>query len=380
MEELLEGESPPQELRRGDIVEGQVMRVDPDGILVSVGYKSEGVVPASELRSLGPDFTRAYNVNDPIRVYVVDTVGTEGQIVLSVDRARAVGLWTELEELGQSGGNISGRLVGHNRGGAVVDMGGIQGFVPLSQVSLPPGTDPDAALTARAGEELTLKVLEVNRKRNRVVLSERGALREQREEQKDQLLDTLQEGDRRRGRVTGISNFGAFVDIGGADGLVHISELSWAPVTTVDEIVNVGQEIDVEVMRIDRDNRRIALSLRRLQATPWEAASSQLVVGQVIEGTITKLADFGAFARVGNGIEGLIHISELTERHIRHPKEVVDVGDTMELRIMSLDVERRRLGLSLRHVEQDDTPMEHHDPVEYHSFIDIDLDDNGLVQ
>jgi small subunit ribosomal protein S1 len=367
MAELLEEESLPQELRRGDIVDGKVMGIDQDGILVSVGYKSEGVVPSRELRSLGADFASQYQIGDTVRVYVLDLSGSEGQIQLSVDRARAATAWGTIEELENSGGTLVGRLVAHNRGGAVVDIDGVQGFVPLSQISISQGADPDEALKARVGEELTLKVLEVNRKRNRVVLTERGALREQKEGLKNRLLDDLNEGETRHGRVTGISNFGAFVDIGGADGLIHISELSWTPVNSVTEILVVGQEVDVQVMRIDRDSRRIALSLRRLEPTPWETASDKFAIGQLVNGTITKLADFGAFARIENSLEGLIHVSELTERHIRHPKEVVDVGDTMALRIVSLDPERRRLGLSLKQVEEYDTPTEYHDPISYES-------------
>ena len=261
----------------------------------------------------------------------------------------------------------------------VVDLNGLQGFVPLSQVALPTGSEPEAALAERVGEEVPLKIVEVNRKRNRVVLSERGALREQREGLKDQLLSTLQEGDVRHGRVSGISNFGAFVDIGGADGLVHVSEISWAPVANVSDVLQVGQEVDVQVLRVDRDNRRIALSLRRLTPTPWQSAMEHLHVGQLVTGTITNFADFGAFARVEEGIEGLIHVSELTEAHIRHPREVVNIGDTMTLQIVSLDPERHRLGLSLRRVEEMKTPTEHHDPVEYHSFLDLGRD-SGIAQ
>ena len=362
MAELLElEETQPQELRRGDIVEGQVMSIDADGIQVSVGIKSEGMVPPREFRSVGPDPAAHYQVGDPINVYVLDSVGREGQALLSLDRARAASAWIGLEAAEQSGGTVRGRITGHNRGGAVVDIDGLQGFVPLSQVALPPGADHAAALAERVGQEITLKVLEVNRKRNRAVLSERGALREQREGLKDQLLNELQEGERRHGRVTGISSFGAFVDIGGADGLIHISELSWVPVSKVEDCVQIGQEVDVQVMRVDRDNRRIALSLRRLEPTPWETAAERLAVGQLVNGSITKLSDFGAFARVEGAIEGLIHISELTERHIRHPKEVVDVGDTMTLRVVSLDLERRRLGLSLRQVEEADAATGYQD-------------------
>ena len=372
MAELLEGEILPKELRRGDIVEGQVMGADPDGILVSVGYKSEGVVPAREFRSIGSDPRAHYAVGDTINVYVMDASGNDGQVLLSLDRARATTAWAHLEEAEQSEEFVSGKIVGHNRGGVVVDLGGVQGFVPLSQIVLPHGVEHEAALAARVGEEVTLKIIEVSHKRNRVVLSERGAVRKQREELKGHLLDSLQEGDARHGHITGISNFGAFVDIGGADGLIHISELSWMPVTDVSQIVQVGQEVDVQIMRVDRENRRIALSLRRLVATPWESASERFAVGQLVTGTITNLADFGAFARVEDTIEGLIHISELTEQHIRHPREVVAVGDTMTLQILTLDPQRQRLGLSLRRVAETETPTEHHDPVEYHTFIDLD--------
>lgn len=363
MAELLQQETSLRELRRGEIVEGQVMGVDQDGILVSVGHKSEGMVPAREMRSI-KDPAAHFQVGDAIYVFVIDTSGDEGQALLSVDRARGQAAWDTLEQLEGSGETIAARITGYNRGGAVVDIEGVQGFVPLSQLSLPPGEDHETALGARVGQEVNLKVLEVNRRRNRAVLSERAAQRESREGQKDALLDNLQEGDVRKGRVTGISGFGAFVDIGGADGLIHISELSWTPVTSVDEVVKVGDEVDVYVLRIDREQRRIALSLRRLQRTPWEDAAERFHVGQLVSGTVTKLADFGAFARVEGVIEGLIHVSELTERHIQHPKEVVNVGDTMTLRIVSLEPERRRLGLSLRQVEEDDTPTEYRDPSE----------------
>ncbi len=351
MAELLEESVPLRELRRGEVIEGQVMRVDQDGILVSVGHKSEGIVPLREMRTLGADPASHYKVGEPIDVYVLDPGEGEGQAVLSVDRARGEHAWHMLERLIESGGTTQARIVGHNKGGLVVDVDGLQAFVPLSQAVIPPAEDHEAALMQRTGEEITVKVLEVNRRRNRAVVSERLAAREQREGLKDHLLDSLQEGEVRHGTVTGVSNFGAFVDIGGAVGLIHISELSWTPVSSVEDMVHVGQELDVYIVRVDRENRRIALSLRRLQPTPWDEAAKRFEVGQLVTGTITNLADFGAFARVEDGVEGLIHVSELTERHIRHPKEVVQVGDTMELRIVSLDLERHRLGLSLKQVE-----------------------------
>ncbi len=362
MAELLDGSDPLQELQRGDIVSGQIMRMDSDGILVSIGHKSEGVVPQREARSITPDPDGRFVVGATVQVLVLDASHVDGHVLLSIDKARGESSWGVLEELAESGGTIQARITGYNRGGAVVDVDGLQAFIPLSQTIVPPGADHEAALAGRVGEEITVKVLEVNRRRNRAVLSERAANREQREGIKDQLLDSLKEGDTRHGRVTGVSSFGAFVDVGGADGLIHISELSWAPVASVEDVVKPGQEVDVFVLRVDRETRRIALSLRRLEATPWDRTAGKFVMGQLVTGVITKLTDFGAFARIDDAVEGLIHISELTERHIRHPKEVVGIGDTMSLKIVSLDPARHRLGLSLKQAEADSTPTEYRDP------------------
>jgi small subunit ribosomal protein S1 len=309
-----------------------------------------------------PQTAARYQVGETIQVLVLDASSGEGGALLSIDKARGEASWGILEELVESGGTVEATITGYNRGGAVVDVDGLQAFIPLSQTIITTGADHETGLAARVGETITAKVLEVNRRRNRAVLSERAAHREQREGVKDQLLDNLQEGETRHGRVTGVSSFGAFVDLGGADGLIHISEMSWGPVASVDEVVAVGQEVEVYVLRVDRETRRIALSLRRLQPTPWEKVGGQLQLEQLVTGTITKLADFGAFARVEDSIEGLIHISELTERHIRHPKEAVDVGDTMTLKIVSLDPERHRLGLSLKQAQADETPTEYRDP------------------
>ncbi len=361
MAELLEESSPPPELRRGELVEGQVMRADPDGLLVSVGHKIEGIVPAREMRTVDGDPAARYQVGDTVLVYVLDPAGEEGEAVLSLDRARGEEAWVVLEALVEKGGTVVGKITGYNRGGAVVDVDGVQAFVPLSQTIVPPGEDHETALAARIGEEVTLKVLEVNRRRNRAVLSERAAVREQREGLKDKLLEELREGEVRSGKVTGVSSFGAFVDLGGADGLIHISELSWTPVASVEDAVHVGDEVQVYVLRVDREARRIALSLRRLTPTPWDEAADRFALKQLVTGTITKLTDFGAFARIDDTIEGLIHISELTERHIQHPKEVVAVGDTMTLRIVNIDPERHRLGLSLKQAEEEG-PREYIDP------------------
>lgn len=352
MAQLLEESQPIRGLKRGEVVEGQVMRVDQDGILVSVGHKSEGVVPQREMRSMTPEMLESHTPGTTILVHVLDPSGAEGQALLSYDRARSVAAWVELEQKIDTGEKVRGRFVGHNRGGAIVDVDAVQAFVPMSQLNLPVGADPEEALAQREGEEGEFKVLEVNRRRNRAVLSERAAQREEREGVKEKLLEGLEEGDVRDGTVTGISSFGAFVDIGGADGLIHISELSWTPVATVEDAVSVGQKVEVYVLRVDRDNRRIALSLRRLTPTPWEQAVDKFALGQLVSGTITKLMDFGAFARVEDTIEGLIHVSELTDRHIQHPKEVVAVGDSLTLRIVSMDLGRQRMGLSLKQVEE----------------------------
>ena len=354
MAELLEEASPPRSLRRGDLVEGQIMRSDQDGILVSIGHKSEGIVPQREMRTLTPHLLERCEIGARVLVCVLEPMGSEGQVILSLDKAQGEESWRLLQEYVESGKGVEARIVGYNRGGAVVDVDGLQAFVPLSQLVLPPeaGTDPEEALAQRIGEELTLKVLEVNRRRNRAVLSERAMVREQREEQKKRLLLELQEGTVCKGTVTGVCSFGAFVDLGGADGLVHVSELSWTPVSSVEEVVKPGQEVEVYVLRVDQEHQRIALSLRRLSPTPWDDAAERFSLGQVVTGTVTKLMDFGAFTRIEDSIEGLIHVSELSDRHIRHPREVVQVGETLTLRIVSMDLERHRVGLSLKQVEE----------------------------
>ena len=343
-------------LRRGQVVEGVVMRADPDGILVNIGHKAEGIVPPGEMRSLSPEDLARIKVGDEIVTVVVRTDTPEDSVILSVDRAVAERGWRNLEKAQEDGDILEGTIVGFNRGGAIVDVEGVQGFVPVSQlvtVSRENCKDPEepgqrSRTTEDVGKVLRLKVLELNRGRNRAIFSERQAVQEWREAQKARLIQELREGEVRRGRVTGISSFGAFVDLGGADGLIHISELSWAQVGSPDEVVQVGQELDVYVLKVDAENKRIALSLKRLQPEPWETIHERYQVGEIIEATITKLTDFGAFARVEDAIEGLVHISELSHRMIQHPREVVREGDTVRLKILRIEPERRRLGLSLK--------------------------------
>ena len=356
MAQLLgEDESQYHSLHRGEVVDGVIMKVDKDGLLVNVGQKTEGVVPSREMRSLAPEAADALKVGDTIMVAVVRPETDEGQALLSLDRAQGERAWRRLQEFADEEAVIEAEVVDHNKGGAIVSVEGVQGFVPLSQlsnVSRPPGDgEENSGLAALVGSALKLKVIEVNRRRNRAILSEKAALQEFRQEQKERLLEELLEGETRPGRVSGITNFGVFVDLGGADGLIHISELAWNPVGSPEEVVKVGDELDVYVIKVDRVAKRIALSLKRTQPEPWAAIGDKYEIGSIVPATITRLTTFGAFARVESAIEGLIHISELTDRMIGHPKEAVREGDQVKVKILKVDVERRRMGLSLKQVE-----------------------------
>ena len=389
MEQLLESMETLKPLRRGDVVEGVVMRVDAEGIVVHIGHKAEGIVPPREMRTLDEQEVAAINEGDGIVTFVVRPESADDAAILSVDKAVGETGWHDLEKSLNENETVEGRVVGFNRGGAIVEVQKIQGFVPMSQlVSVSrevfrsmqteepqqapeaigengetdapatdapeqPSTPPVDYAAEEIGKELQLKILEINRGRNRAIFSERQAVQEWRDEQKARLVEELQEGETRSGKVTGISSFGAFVDLGGADGLIHISEMSWVPVNSPEDVVQVGQDIDVFVLRVDTENRKIALSLRRLQPEPWETINDRYAVGDLVDATVTKLTNFGAFARVGGNIEGLIHISELASRMIQHPKEVVEEGDEVKLKILRIEPERRRLGLSLKAAEEE---------------------------
>ena len=476
MGELLDSFEPMKPLRRGDVVEGIVMRADPDGIFVNIGHKAEGVVPPGEMRSINRDALQELKVGDEIMTLVVRAETAEHAAILSIDRAVGEQGWRILEKAMEAGDSVTGTILGFNRGGAIVESEGVQGFVPMSQLvsvsrtqiresqeahrtveeaprdevdtldtadtaqprvedsaeteaedSAEPeaedgaeteaedSAEPEAEDSAETeaedsaepeaedgaeteaedsaepeaedsaepeaedatqpeepnvgvpgpapvaespdiGRELELKVLEVNRSRNRAIFSERQAVQQKREEQKARLIQELTEGEVRRGKVTGISSFGAFVDLGGADGLIHISELSWNQVSSPEEVVQVGNEVDVFVLRVDAENKKIALSLRRLQPEPWDSINEQYDVGDIVPATVTKLTNFGAFARVEGAegsVEGLIHISELSSRMINHPREVVREGDSVKLKILRIEPERRRLGLSLMQAQDE---------------------------
>lgn len=345
-----------RQLRRGDVIQGVVMQVNKDEILVDIGAKTEGVIPSHELAQDRPDVT--INVGDDILVYVVQPENREGNIVLSLAKAQLERDWREAQVHFDAGDSFELEVIGYNRGGLIVRFGEIRGFVPASQVFElrgKPSADqqPDQRMQQMAGKKLRLKIIEVDRSKNRLILSESAASREWRAEQKDRLLSELQKGDVRHGRVSGLADFGAFVDLGGADGLIHLSELSWQPITHPGEAVHVGDEVDVYVLDVDRAKKRIALSLKRLQPEPWDQVTDHYQVGDLVQATITKLTTFGAFARLADGIEGLIHISELSDDRIAHPKNVVNVGDTVAVRIVRIEPERRRLGLSLRQAQDE---------------------------
>jgi len=358
MDQLLdEAEQGYQNLYRGQVVDGVIMKVDKDGVLVNVGQKTEGVVPTREMRTLTPADVEELKEGDPIVVAVVRPETDEGQAVLSLDRARGEMGWRVLLQYAQDGSVIEAPVTGFNKGGAVVNAEGVQGFVPLSQltaVGRPRGDGvQNEALEALVGTTLKLKVIEVNRRRNRAILSERAATQESRAAGKAKLLAELKEGEMRHGVVSGTTNFGAFVDLGGADGLIHISELSWQSVRRPEDVVNVGDEVDVVVVRVDQEAQRIALSLKRTKPEPWAEVPYRYHEGQIVPATVTKLATFGAFARIEDGVEGLIHISELADRMIQHPREVVTEGRDVMVKIVRVDPARRRIGLSLKQVDAD---------------------------
>lgn len=361
LQDYLGDESNSSEVRRGDVVEGTVVSVDREGVLLDIGQKSEGIVPSNDLQHLEPAFVQELKPGEQVFVYVINPENADGQAVLSLSRARAEQGWRILQKLMDDTATIEADVVEYNKGGLIVITEGVRGFVPASQVYSiravdAPQTDEEGgnpAMAAMVGQRLKLKVLEVNRRRNRLVLSERAAMQEVRSAQREKLLEELREGQLRKGRVTSIRPFGAFVDLGGADGLVHLSELSWNRVEDPNEIVRLGQEVEVFVLSVDQDTKRIALSLRRAQPEPWDDIASRYFIGQIVTGTVTKLVNFGAFARLDGPIEGLIHVSELTDRHILHPKEVVREGDVLALKIVRIEPDRHRLALSLKQAQDE---------------------------
>jgi small subunit ribosomal protein S1 len=363
MEELL-AEQPGDipSLKHGDVVEGKIVRIDKDEMLVDVGAKSEGVVSNRELYGRNAESQPELNVGDTVLVYVLQPESTDGHAVLSLRRAGLERKWRSMQEQFDEGVIMEAPVIDHNKGGLIVDCG-IRGFVPISQIvdfpRRPQNDQPrDAAqeiaekLQPYVGRKLRLKILEVNRKANRLILSEKVALYEERREKRDELFSSLETGQKVTGTVRSIAPFGIFVDLGGIDGLVHKSELSWNKVNNPEGSHEVGDEVEAEVIDINHERGRISLSIRRLLPDPWQSTIADLKVGDVVDGTVTKIVNFGAFVRVKDGLEGLIHISELSNQRVAHPGDVVHEGQTLKLKIISLDSERHRLGLSLKQAEE----------------------------
>ena len=331
----------------GDLVTGEVVRIDRDEVLLDIGYKSEGVIPIKELsirHDVDPD--EVVKVGDEIEALVLQKEDKEGRLILSKKRAQYERAWGRIEKIMAEGGTITGPVIEVVKGGLILDIG-LRGFLPASLVDLRRVRD----LHPFVGQELEAKIIELDRNRNNVVLSRRAFLEESQSEGRKKFLESLQKGERRKGTVSSIVNFGAFVDLGGVDGLVHVSELSWRHVEHPSEVVAVGQEVEVEVLDVDMERERVSLSLKATQADPWKEFAEHHRAGQVIEGEVTKIVPFGAFVRVADGIEGLVHISKLSEQHVESADQVVQVGERVRVKVEDVDVARRRVSLSMRGVD-----------------------------
>jgi len=343
--------------QKGEIRKGEITAIRRHEILIDVQSKADGIIAGYELDQIDQNTLETFEVGDEISVYVVEPEDPNGNVVLSYTRAQEEKDWQRVEEMLESEDTLETVVEGFNKGGLLVPVGQLRGFVPGSLVSVfreQDGETPEERWGEAVGEPITLKVIEVDRSRQRLILSERDAIGETREAIKDQLIQELEVGDQVTGHVSSLADFGAFVNIQGVDGLVHLSELSWEHVDHPGDVVKVGQEVEVEVISIDEERRRIGLSLRRLDEDPWADKVADINEGQLVQGTVTNLTDFGAFARIQDtDLEGLIHISELSSQRIGHPSEVVNVGEELTLRVINLDEERRRIGLSLDKVDSD---------------------------
>lgn len=345
---------------RGEIVEVVIQEVSPTSVIVMLDERGEGfagVIPARELDRMTPEMIAELQPGNLVSLFVVNPGNNRSEVVLSYNRALEELDWKQADEYRKSREIYEGVIAGYNKGGLIVRFGRLRGFVPQSQIgderrARLEGEEPESRWSDMVREPITVKVIEVDRERNRLILSERAAARETREARKARLIEELTLHEVRTGRVVSLEDFGAFVDIGGAEGLVHVTELSWGHVTHPKQVVEIGQELTVEVISIDPDRKRIGLSLKRQLTDPWDVIATNYQQGQLVKGEVTKLTKFGAFAQLVDepDVEGLIHISELSENRVSHPREVVNVGEVLTLRIVKIDVADRRLGLSLKRV------------------------------
>jgi small subunit ribosomal protein S1 len=347
----------PKALKRGTVLEGTITATSPTAVHVDIGQKTEGIIPGRELERMNRETLDMLKPGAVVTVYVVNPHDHNGDIILSINRALEEIDWQRAEEYRQSQNVYESHVAGYNKGGLIVRFGRLRGFVPQSQISvdrrrLMVGETPEERYGKMVNEAIAVKVMEVDRARNRLILSERLAARESRESRKESLIGRLQVGEVRTGRVVSLVDFGAFIDIGGAEGLVHLTELSWKHVTHPKEVLKVGQEVKVEVISVDPEAKRIGLSMKRQEADPWDTVAINFQVGQLVQGIITKMTKFGAFVRLVDvpEIEGLVHISELSDQRVNHPREVLKEDETVTLRIIKMDISERRLGLSLKKV------------------------------
>jgi len=337
----------------GDVVSGRVVRIDKDEVLVDIGYKSEGVIPSGELsirKSVDP--AEEVELGEEIDALVLTKEDAEGRLILSKKRARFEKAWRRIEAAAESGEPVEGSVIEVVKGGLILDLG-VRGFLPASLVDIRRVHNLDEFMS----QTLECKVIELNRSRNNVVLSRRAVLEEERKEVREQILDRLAPGQVVEGKISNIVDFGAFVDLDGIDGLIHISELSWSHVNHPSEVVAIGDTVRIKVLDIDRDRQRISLGLKQTQEDPWQRVVSTHRPGDVLEGVVTKVVAFGAFVEILPGVEGLVHISELADHHVENPSEVVVPGTTLNVKILEIDEERRRLSLSIKRVEEENMPM-----------------------
>jgi small subunit ribosomal protein S1 len=351
----------------GDVVTGRVVRVDKDEVLVDIGYKSEGVIPLPELsirKSVKPE--EEVSLGEWVDALVMQKEDQDGRLILSKKRARFEKAWKRIEAAAAAGEHVEGTVIEVVKGGLILDLG-VRGFLPASLVDIRRVQDLDEFL----GRKLECKVIELNRNRNNVVLSRRAVLEDERREVRQKILDDLQPGQVVEGVISNIVEFGAFVDLDGIDGLIHISELSWSHVNHPSEVLTIGEKVNVKVLDIDRDRQRISLGLKQTQSDPWQSVIESYQVGDVVEGRVTKVVTFGAFVEIHSGVEGLVHISELAAHHVENPREVVNQGDVLAVRVIEIDADRRRLSLSLKRVADGD-PIQHHLPDEIRNAVVVD--------
>jgi small subunit ribosomal protein S1 len=337
----------------GDVVTGRVVRIDTDEVLVDIGYKSEGVIPSNELsirKSVDP--SDEVEMGETVDALVLTKEDQDGRLILSKKRARFEKAWRRIEHAAESGEPVEGTVIEVVKGGLIIDLG-VRGFLPASLVDI--RRVPN--LHEYLGQAIECRVIELNRSRNNVVLSRRAVLEEERKEQRQQILDRLQPGLVVEGTISNIVDFGAFVDLDGIDGLIHISELSWSHVNHPSEILNIGDTVNVKVLDIDRDRQRISLGLKQTQEDPWQRVVDTYNVGDELEGKVTKVVTFGAFVEIMDGVEGLVHISELAAHHVENPREIVNPGDEIRVKVLEIDSERRRLSLSAKRVEGQILPV-----------------------